>query len=125
MLENCCSFVRPLGVEPWLKDTTYRQRVRCLTGFTVYVRLGQYGQGKKVAIGTFSEALSAVGTMVDLAYEGNLTKSQGEKNLVPRLAQMMKGWRKEDPPTKKNYQRVLMYQHFWQSWGWKKMPLEW
>ena len=27
--------------------------------------------------------------------------AQGEKYLVPRLAQMMEGWRKEDPPTKK------------------------
>ena len=38
---------------------------------------------------------------VALAYEGNTTKSQGEKTLVPRLAQMMEGRRKEDPPTKK------------------------
>ena len=45
-----------------------------------------------------------------MAYEGNPTKAQGEKalvpqlahkSLVPRLAQMMEGWRKEYPPTKK------------------------
>ena len=45
--------------------------------------------------------LSAVGTTVALAYEGNTTKYQGEKTLVPRLAQMMERWRKEYPPTKK------------------------
>ena len=39
--------------------------------------------------------------MVALLYEDNPTKAQGEKTLVPRLAQMMEGWRKEDPTTKK------------------------
>ena len=64
MLENWCSFVKPLGVEPWLQGATYQQRVRCLTGFTVYVRLGQYGQGKQVAIGTFSEAIEVGGRRI-------------------------------------------------------------
>ena len=63
--------------------------------------MGRYGQGKQVAIGTVSGALSAVGTTVTLAYEGNTTKAQGKKSLVPRLEQTMEGWRKEDPPTKK------------------------
>ena len=66
--------------------------------------LGRYGQGKQVAIGTVSWALSVVGTTVALAYEGNRKKYQGENILVPRLAQMMEGWRKDDPPTKKNFQ---------------------
>ena len=106
--KNWCSFVRPLGAEPWLQDATYQNRVRCLTGFAACVRSGRYSLGKQVAIGTVSGALSAVGTMVALAYEGNSTKSQGEKTLVPRLAQIMEVWRKEDPPTKKNYQWELM-----------------
>ena len=64
---------------------------------------------------TVSGELSAVGTTVALAYEGNPAKSQGEKTLVPRLAQMMEGWRKEDPPTEKNFQWELMYHTFWHS----------
>ena len=100
MLENWCSFVRPLGVEPWLQDATYQQRVRCLTFFAACVRMGRYGQGKQVAIGTVYGALLAVGATVALAYEGNTTKSQGEKHLVPRLVQIMEVWRKEDSPTK-------------------------
>ena len=40
---NWCSFVRPLGVEPWLQDAMYQQRVRYLTGFASCIRLGQYG----------------------------------------------------------------------------------
>ena len=61
-------------------------------------------KGKKVAIVTVSGALSAVGTTVALAYEGNPTKAQSEKTLLPRLAKMMEGWRNEDPPTKKDFQ---------------------
>ena len=81
-------------MELWLQDATYQQQVRCLTGFAACVRLGRYGQGKQVGIGTVSEALLAVGTTVVLAYEVNLTKSQGRKTLVPQLAQMMEGRRK-------------------------------
>ena len=50
-----------------------------LTGFTACVRSGRYGQGKQVSIGTFSGALLSVATTVDLAYDGNTTKAQGEK----------------------------------------------
>ena len=42
-----------------------------------------------------------VGTKFDLAYKGNPTKDQCKKILVPRLSQIMEGWRKEDTPTKK------------------------
>ena len=58
---------------------------------------------KKVAIGTVSGSLSAVGTKVALAYEGKPTKAQGEKTVVPQLSQMMEERRKEDPPTKKKF----------------------
>ena len=67
-----------------------------------------------------------VGTTVALAYEGNPTKVQGEKALVPRLAHTTTGvWRKKYPSTKINCQWELMYQKFWQIWGWKKIPLKW
>ena len=56
--------------------------------------LGTLWSRKKVAIGTVSGALLAVGTKVALKYEGNPKKASGEKTLVPRLAQMMEGWRK-------------------------------
>ena len=114
-----------MGVDSWLYDATYQQLVRCLTGFAACVRLGRYGKLKQVTIGIVSGALSAVGTTIALAYKDNPTKAQGEKILVPRLAQIMEGWRKEDPPTKKNYQWELIYQKFWQSWGWENMPLKW
>ena len=117
--KHWCSFVRPLGVEPCLQDVTYQQQVWCLTGFAACACSGRYGQGKQVAIVTVSGALLAVVTTVALAYEGNPTKAQSEKTLLPRLAKMMEGWRNEDPPTKKDFQWELMYQNFWHSWGWK------
>ena len=43
----------------------------------------------------------AVGKTVSLVYEGNLIKEKGDKYLVPRMAQNMEGWRKEEPTTKK------------------------
>ena len=94
-------------MEPWLQKATYQQQILCLTGFAACIYSGRYGQGKQVTIGTVSGALSAVGTEVALAYEGNHTKAQGEKSLVPRLAQTMEGCRKEDPPTKKKLPVVI------------------
>ena len=89
MLEHLFSFVRPLEVEPWLQDVTYQQQFWCLTGFVACVRLGRYGQIKQVQIGTLSGAFLAVGKTVAFAYEGNTTNAQGDKSLVPRLAQTM------------------------------------
>ena len=49
------------------------------------------------------KGVSGVGMIVVLAYKGNPTKAQGEKYLVPHLAQKMGGWRKDYPPTKKKF----------------------
>ena len=100
MLEKLVLFVRPLGVELWIQDDTYQQRVQWLTGFAACICLDRYGGGKQVAIGTVYGALSTVGKMVVLAYEGNPIKAQGDKYLSPRMKQTMEGWRKEDPRTK-------------------------
>ena len=91
-------------MNPWLHDATYQKRVRCPTGFTDCVHSGRYDHGNQVAIGTVSGEPLAIVMTVTLAYEGNPTKAQGKEILVPRLTQMMEGWREEDPPTKKIYQ---------------------
>ena len=62
--------------------------------------------------------------MVALAYEGNTTKAQGEKTLVPRLAQMMEGWRKEDPPTKNKLPLGIDVPEFLAELGMKKYATE-
>ena len=68
--------------------------------------------------------LSAVGTTVALAYEGNPTKAQGEKTLVPLLAKMMEGWRKEDPPTKKKIPVGIDVPEFLAELGMEKYSTE-
>ena len=91
------------GVEPWLQDATYQQQARCLTGFTGCVCSGRYGRGKRVAIGKVSGALLDAGKAVALTYEGNPIKAQGNKYLLPRMAQTMEECRKEDPNTKNKF----------------------
>ena len=66
----------------------------------------------------------AVGTTVSLAYEGNPTKAQGEKILGPRLAEIMEGWRKEDPPTKKQLPVEIDEQEFLAQLGLEKYATE-
>ena len=112
-------------MEPWLKDSTYQQRVQCLTGFAACVSLGCFGGGKQVAIGTVSGTLSAVGTTVAFSCEGNTTKYQGEKTLLPRLAQIMEGWRKEDPPTKKKLPVGTDVPEFVAELGWILLEPQW
>ena len=62
--------------------------------------------------------------MVDLAYEVNPTKSQDENNLVPRLAHIMEGWRKEDPPTKKKLPVGIDVPEFLAEMGMEKNATE-
>ena len=59
-----------------------------------------------------------------MAYEGNPTKPQGEKILVPRLAQMMEGWKKEDPATKKKLPVGIDVPEFLAGLGMEKDSIE-
>ena len=98
---NWVSYVRPLGVDPLLQGTPYSTQVRCLSGFAVRVRCGAYGRGRTVKSDTVSTALSAVGKEIALACNRNPTKLGGSDKLLPRLAQMLDGWRKTDGPVLK------------------------
>ncbi len=95
------SYVLPLGLDPYLQETPYTLRIRALSGFAARVRSGTYGRGKQVGVGTVTSALTAVGTTIALARGINPTKLDTTDKLVPRLAQMLTGWRKLDPPTLK------------------------
>ena len=98
---NWTRYVRPLGLDPYLQGAEYTTKVRVLTGFAARVRQGSYGRGKRVAAGTVIGALTAVGQEISLACGTNPTKIAGSERLLPRLAQTLDGWRKEDPPTTK------------------------
>ena len=95
------TYVIPLGVDPYLHETPYTVRVRALSGFAARVRSGTYGCKKQVRAGTVNSALTAIGTTISLDRGVNPTKVDHTNNLLPRLAQMLAGWKKLDPPTVK------------------------
>jgi hypothetical protein len=95
------AYVRPLGVDPFLQGTPYSTRVRCLSGFAARVRRGGFRRGREVKSETVSTALTAVGKEIALACNSNPTKLGGTEKLVPRLSQLLDGWRKTDGPVLK------------------------
>jgi hypothetical protein len=88
-------------VDPYLQGVPYITRVRLLTGFAAGVRSGDFGRGRQVTAQTVSTALTAVGQTISLAVGENPTKILGSEKLLPRLSQMLDGWRKGDPATTK------------------------
>jgi hypothetical protein len=95
------TYSAPLGVDPYLQETTFAHRTRLLSGFAARVRTGRFGRGKQVSVGTVVSAITAVGTTIALARGVNPTKMENSDKLLPRLSQMLEGWRKADPPTMK------------------------
>ena len=89
-------------MDPWLPEgVDYELRVRTLSGFAGLSRAGYYGRGKQVKAGTVSTALTAVGQAISVATGRNPTKVEGSDKFLPRLAETLEGWGKEDPATKK------------------------
>ena len=99
--QNWTSYVRPLRVDPLLQGVPYTTRVRCLTGFAARIRRGGFNGGRRVKAETVSSAITSVGQEISLACDENPTKRKGSDKFVPRLAQALDGWRKEDPPINK------------------------
>ena len=98
---NWTSYVRPLGLNPFIQGVDYTTRVRALTGFAARVRQGYYGRDKRVPTGTVIGAIMAIRQEIALVCGTNPTKVAGSKKLLPRISQTLDGWRKEDPPTTK------------------------
>ena len=88
-------------MDPYLKSSPYNERARLLSGFAARTRTGYYGRGKQVKATTVSTALTTVGQTIALECERNPTKVTGSDKLIPRLQQMLDGWKKADPPTLK------------------------
>jgi hypothetical protein len=101
MLESLCSLCRTYGSGPFPTGHTIHIRVRLLTGFAGRVHTGYCGQGKQIQAGSVSSAITAIGQAIALATNTNPTKIVGSDKLLPRLQQMLDGFRKADPPTTK------------------------
>jgi hypothetical protein len=94
-------YMAPVGVDPYLQDTSFAKRVRLLSGFAAQVRTGYYGNGNQVKNCTVSSAIAAVGQTIVLACDANSTKVVGSECLLPHLQIMLDGYRKVDLPTRK------------------------
>ncbi len=95
------AYVSPLGLDPFLQNAPYNHTVRAITGFTARLRTGFYGRQRQITAAAVTSTITAIGTTIALATGTNPTKVTGQDKLIPRLAQMMAGWKKEDPPTMK------------------------
>jgi hypothetical protein len=88
-------------VDPYLQGTPFTEAVRTITGFAARVRVGGYGRGRTVKADTVSTAIAAVGKEIALASGVNPTKMKHTEKLLPRIGQMLDGWRKKDGPVMK------------------------
>lgn len=94
------AYVRPLGLDPYLQGVPYHIQVRTLSGFAGRVRTGYYGRNRQITAPSVTSSLTAVGTTIALAFGNNPTKMAGAQDkMIPRLAQMLSGFRNKDPPT--------------------------
>jgi hypothetical protein len=97
-------YCEPLGLDPYVDaaTTSFKQRVRAITGFAARVRTGYYGYGKQVAVGTVRSALTAIGQKAAMDRGINpLQVEGGSKQWLFPFQLMLDGWRKSDPPTTK------------------------
>ena len=100
--KHWAGYVQPLGMDPFLpQNTPHHHVVRLLTGFAARVRTGFYGRGKQITASAVTRVIMAIGQTIALARGVNPTKVPGSDKLLPRLSQMIDGWRKADPPTVK------------------------
>ncbi len=98
---NWTQYVAPLGLDPYLQDTSFAWKVRALTGFAARARQGAYGKGRKVQSRTVSGYVTSIGQTIALAWGTNRVKTLGSKKFLTWLQQTLDGWRHEDPPTSK------------------------
>ena len=97
--DHWTAYVQPLGLDPLLQNTPYTLQVRAITGFAGRLRTGFYGRGRQITAPAVNSSITAIGTEIALATGTNPTKMNGGLDkLIPRLAQMFAGWKKEDPP---------------------------
>ena len=84
-------------VDPYLTTCTSTQQIIIITAFAARVRTGYYGQGSTVRVPSVTQALAAISTTIKLAGElSPLYKS--EKTYKTPVAQLLEGYRREDPP---------------------------
>lgn len=72
------TYIKPLGLDPFLQGAPYTHKVCTLTGFSGRVRTGYYGHGRQIPAVAVIGSLTAVGTTIALATGSNPLKLSGE-----------------------------------------------
>ena len=99
--DSWCTYVQPLGVDPYLQTTPFGLHCRCLMGYTARVRSGYFGKGKQVQASTVTSAITAVGKKITMDTNTNPTKLVGSKQFIMCIQELLDGYRIADPPTEK------------------------
>jgi hypothetical protein len=81
------------------------------------VRIGYFGNGRKVQGGTVSGAITAIAKNITLVQKEDPTKLAGRDHDLPRIAQMLDGFKKDDPPTVKKMPCTIDLPEKMASWG--------
>ena len=115
-------------MDPYLnpRNVSYQRKVRAITIFGAAVREGMYGNGKQVARGTVSKAISAIGQEIGMAgdCEENPLKIPGTDDFLLPIHQMLEGFGNDDPACVKKLpvevdipeELVKMAQNEFSSW---------
>jgi hypothetical protein len=111
-------------VDPYLRRVNFEHAVRSLTGFAGAARIGYFGSGRKVQGGTVSGALSAVAKNIALVQREDPTKVAGQKSYLPRISQMLDGFKKDDPATVKKMPCTIDLPECMAKWGMEELATE-
>jgi hypothetical protein len=107
-----------------LRRVNFEHAVRSLTGFAGAARIGYFGSGRKVQGGTVSGALSAVAKNIALVQREDPTKVAGQKSYLPRISQMLDGFKKDDPATVKKMPCTIDLPECMAKWGMEELATE-
>ena len=90
-------YVRPIGVDPYLRNEEFGTIVRATTGFAGRVRAGHLGRGHTVTCPRVQTAVRAIGQTCELDLGYNPLHMAPDRYLKP-LELMFAGFRRADPP---------------------------
>ena len=94
------NFCHPWGIDPFLDKATtpFVAKMQAITCFAGMVRCGDVGRGKQIRSDTVRAALSAIAQTIAMDRGTTPIHDDNGNYLIP-IAMMLKGWKKEDPPT--------------------------
>ena len=88
-----------------------------MTGAT---RIRYFGCGRKVQGGTVSGAFTAIGKNITLVQSEDPTKLRSKDKYLPRILQILDGFKNDNPPTVKKTPCTINLPEKMASWGLEK-----